>query len=240
MWKNKKVSVVFSTYNEKDSVRDYINETFKLGVVDEVIAVNNNAANGTKEEIDKTKAKQFFETKQGYGFGYRRALKEAIGDLIIMTEPDGTFDANDITKMLVYSDNFDVVFGTRTTSALITRGANMGLFLKWGNWFVAKLVEVLFDTTHLSDVGCTMKLIKKNTLKRIQNKFTVGKSHFGLEFMILVIVNKIPFVEIPVHYSKRIGRSSVTGSFWKTLALGMTMIFFVLKTKVFGPRRTYD
>ena len=48
MWKNKKVSVVFSTYNEKDSIRECINSLFKTKYVDEVIAVDNNAVIGTK------------------------------------------------------------------------------------------------------------------------------------------------------------------------------------------------
>ena len=114
MWKGKKVSVVFSTYNEKESVCKCINDFFKTKVVDEVIAVDNNAAEGTKEEILKTKAKYFHEKNQGFGWGYRRALYESTGDLIIMTEPDGTFNPKDIHRLLVYSDDFDVVLGTRT------------------------------------------------------------------------------------------------------------------------------
>src|SRR3989344_3578144 len=146
MWKKKKVSVVFSTYNEKDSIKEFIDGLFKTGYVDEIIAVDNNAVKGTKEEILKTKAKYFLEPRQGFGQGYRKALHESTGDLIIMIEPDGTFDPNDVIKFLAYSDNFDVVFGTRTTSIMIGDGANMGWFLKWGNFAVAKFVEVLYNT----------------------------------------------------------------------------------------------
>ena len=60
----------------------------------------------------------------------------------MLAEPDGTFLPRDIVKLLAYSDDCDAVFGTRTTRELIWRGANMGAFLKWGNWAVAKLVEV--------------------------------------------------------------------------------------------------
>ena len=67
MWKNKKVSVVFPTYNEKESIRQVIEEFFATGYVDEIIVVNNNAAEGTKEEVEQTKAIQVFETRQGYG-----------------------------------------------------------------------------------------------------------------------------------------------------------------------------
>ena len=36
----------------------------------------------------------------------------------------------------------------------------MDWFLRWGNWAVAKLVELLFNTSHLSDVGCTYRLLR--------------------------------------------------------------------------------
>lgn len=227
MWKNKKVSVVFSTYNEKESIRQSINDFFATGVVDEVIVVNNNAVSGTDEEVKKTKARLVYETKQGYGWGYREGLAEAKGDLIIPSEPDGTFVAKDILKLLQYSEDFDVIFGTRTTSSMILSGANMGWFLKTGNWFIAKLIEVFFGTTHLSDVGCTMKLIKRSVYEKIKHKFKAGGSYFGLELMLIIVTSKINFVEIPLHYNKRIGKSSVTGSFMKAFILGLQMIWQV-------------
>jgi glycosyltransferase involved in cell wall biosynthesis len=232
MWKKNKVSVVFSTYNEKDSVRSCINGLFKTGIVDEVIAVDNNAAKGTKEEILKTKAKYFLETKQGFGWGYRRALKEATGDIIITIEPDGTFDPNDIFKFLAYSDGFDVVFGTRTTSIMIGTGANMGWFLKWGNYAVAKLIEFMFNTTNLTDVGCTYRLIKRSAYEKIRRKFVITGNEFNPDMMLQIIRNNIRYIEIPVRYLSRVGTSSVTGSFRKVLIVGFSMIFLILKHRL--------
>ncbi len=48
-------------------------------------------------------------------------------------------------------------------------------------------------------------------LRGLKNKFTVGGSHFGIELMLLVILNRIKFFEIPLNYSRRVGVSSVTG-----------------------------
>jgi glycosyltransferase involved in cell wall biosynthesis len=238
MWNNKKISIIFSTYNEKDSIKKAINDMYATGVVDEVIVINNNAAKGTDFEVITSKnyktsqTKLFYEKKQGYGWGYRRGLVEATGDILIMSEPDGTFVAKDIHKLLEYSKDFDIVFGTRTTGATIGRDANMGLFLKWGNWFVAKLMEILFSTTHLSDAGCTMKLIKRKSYNIIKKDFTTGDSYFGLELMLITIHHKIQFIEIPVHYIKRVGESSVTGSFHKAFKLGIQMIIKILAYRI--------
>jgi glycosyltransferase involved in cell wall biosynthesis len=229
MWQNKKISVVFSTYREKDSIRKCIEDFFNTGIVDEIIAVNNNAIEGTDEEIKKTKAKIFYETRQGFGYGYRKALSLASGDIIMMTEADGTFVADDIFKLLSYSKDFDVVFGTRTTTILIGEGANMGLFLKWGNWFVAKITEFLFNTTSLTDAGCTYRLIKKDALKKIEKKFVVNGNEFNLDMTLQIIRNKIKFIEIPINYKKRIGKSTVTGSKYKAFIVGLKMILLALK-----------
>jgi glycosyltransferase involved in cell wall biosynthesis len=229
MWKNKRVSVVFSTYREKNSIRKFIDDCFKTGYVDEVIVVNNNAEKGTNEEVKKTKAKLYYEPKQGFGAGYQLALKKSTGDLIIMSEPDGTFLASDIEKLLSYSDDFEIVQGTRTTQATIMKGANMGLFLKWGNWFVAKLIEVLFSTTHLCDAGCTYRLMSRRVYEKIKNQFTISSLEFNVELTLLYIKNNIKIIEVPVHYLKRVGKSSVTGDFLKSFQLGLIMIGLVLK-----------
>jgi len=228
LWRDKTVSLVFPTYNEKDSIYAAILEFQATGWVDEVIVVNNNAAPGTSEEVTRTTAREVFEAKQGYGYSIRRGLQEARGDLIVVAEPDGTFVGDDIAKLLVYSDDFPVVFGTRTCTSLIGRGANMGAFLRYGNVFVAKLLEVLFNTYTLTDVGCTMRLMDRESLERIGPKFRSGGSYFGLEFMVLTIANGIKFVQIPVTYRERVGTSSVTGDFDKSLKLGLQMIGFIL------------
>ena len=231
MYKGKKVVVCFSTYNEKDSLKEYIDGCFATGLVDDVVVVNNNAAAGSSEEVAKTRAIEVHEHKQWYWWWYRRAIQESLDigwDLIILTEPDGTFSPKDVEKFLVYSEDFPVVFGTRTTSSCIGDGANMWFFIKWGNWAVAKMVEVLFNTTHLSDVWCTYKLFHKDVLNQIKGKFTVWASHFWPELMLLVIKNKIRFVEIPVLYLQRVWVSSVTWDRWKTIKLWMRMIWFIL------------
>lgn len=175
MYKNRKVSVIIPTYNEADSIADVINGFFATGFVDEVIAVDNNALGNTKQEIEKTKARRVVETKQGYGRALMRGLKEAEGDLIVMTEADGTFDPKDIHKFLLYSDDFPVVFGTRTSRASIWSGAFMPFSVRFGNWAVAKFLEVLHNGPTLTDVGCTYKLISRDALEKIIPLFPLSR-----------------------------------------------------------------
>ena len=232
MWRDQKVSVIFPTYNEKDSIRAAIEDFFASGYVDEIVVVNNNAAAGTDEEVGATRARLVHETRQGYGFAIQRGLAEATGDLLLIAEPDGTFSGNDVMKLLAYSDDLPVVFGTRTAREFVWEGANMGFFLKWGNYAAGKLMEFLFNTTFLSDVGCSMRLLRREVYQAIRGQFQVGGSAFGPHLMLLVILNGFPFVEIPVNYRRRVGRSSVTGNKFRAFLLGCEMIAMILKCRV--------
>ena len=240
MYNGRKVSVIFPTYNEKGSIRSAIDDFFHGGIADEIIVVNNNAAQGTSEQVAGTGAVEVFEPRQGYGAAIRRGFREAAGHYIIVSEPDGTFRGKDIIKLLAYADDFDVVYGSRTVKELIWHGANMGLFLKWGNYAVAKLMEFLFNTTSLTDVGCTMRCIKRDALKYIEPYFTVDGSFFGPEMMVISILLKMRVIQIPVNYTKRVGSSSVTGNKWVAFILGLRMIRLILEYRIKGwifPRR---
>jgi glycosyltransferase involved in cell wall biosynthesis len=236
MWNGKDVSVVLMTYAERDSIRDVIERFFATGHVDEVLVIDNNAQEGTAEEVAKTNARLVRESRQGYGHATRRGLLEARGELIVLAEPDGTFLPEDIPKLLVYSNECDVVFGTRTTRELIWAEANMESFLRWGNWAVAKLIEVLYNTSHLSDVGCTYKLLRAPMAREIAAQMRVGGHHAGIEIMLLTILSGARFVEVPVNYLPRVGVSAVTGDPIKAVGVGLRMIALALSMHRSGPR----
>lgn len=232
MWRGKTVSVIFPTYNEKDSIRAAVLGCFETRLVDEVIVVNNNAAPGTSEEVAGTGAREIFEKRQGYGQALLCGIDNCTSDIMILMEPDGTFNPNDVVKLLAYSDDVPVVFGTRTSREFIWAGANMGRFLRWGNWAVAKMTELMFNTTLLTDMGCTLRLFHREALRHIRPHLTIQGSHFGPQLLMEVVAHKVPFVEVPVNYCARVGESSVTGSFRKAFVLGMQMIALVWRYRL--------
>src|SRR3990167_338739 len=128
---------------------------------------------------------------QGYGAALMRGMREAKGDLIVTCEPDGTFRAGDLDRLLVYSQDYEVVFGTRTSRNPVWSGgdpgANMGFFLRAGNWGVAKFLEYLFNGPSFTDVGCTYKLISRFGYEQIRDSLSVGGSHFSPDLMMQVL-----------------------------------------------------
>jgi glycosyltransferase involved in cell wall biosynthesis len=232
MYGDKRVTVVLPAYNEELHIRQAVEDFYLQGVVDEVVVVDNNSRDRTAQEAARTAARIVAESAQGYGYALRRGLREASGDLIILAEPDGTFVGRDILKLLAYSEDFDMVCGTRTTRELIWAQANMGWFLRVGNWAVAKLIQVLHDGPSLTDCGCTLRLIRRSALATIGDRFTVGGSHFLPEMVILALKSGLRVIEIPVNYRGRVGESKITGTLKGTLRTGTRMIGLVFRYRL--------
>jgi len=232
MYGTKTVSVVFPAYNEAPYIRRAIEDFALDGIVDEILVVDNNSRDGTAEEARRTQARVVVESAQGYGNALRRGIREATGEIVILAEPDGTFVGRDVLKLLAYSEEFDMVCGTRTTRELIWEQANMGWFLRMGNWTVAKMVQVLYGGPSLSDCGCTLRLAHRSALKLIQDDLQVGGSHFLPEMVILGLKRRLKIIEIPVNYRGRVGESKITGSLRGTLGTGFRMIALILRHRV--------
>lgn len=235
MYKGKTVTVVLPTYKEKRSIKKTINEFYNTGFVDEIVVVNNNAEKGTDSEVLKTKAKIVYEKKQGYGYAFQKGILSSKSDYTVTCEPDGSFSPSDLEKFLVFAENFDVVLGSRTSLTPLTV-AGMGYIRKYANLIEAKSIEILFSTNALTDVGCAFKLFKKSAIKKIHKKWKSNTPLFNTELILLIISSEIPFVEIPVMYYKRIGKSSVITSEFEAIKWAFKIQFFILyywiKTKL--------
>jgi len=76
------------------------------------------------------------------------------------------------------------------------------------------MTELLFNTTILTDMGCTHRLMSREAVNLVRPHLTIRGSHFGPQILMELLQHQVPFVEI-LNYRARVGESSVTGSFWK-------------------------
>jgi hypothetical protein len=93
-------------------------------------------------------------------------------------------------------------------------------------------MELLFNTTTLTDVGCTMRLLGREALRRIEPFFSIGGSHFGPEVMLLCIWSGANVIEIPLNYKPRVGASMVTGDRKTAFVLGLQMIALITRFRL--------
>jgi len=126
------------------------------------------------------------------------------------------------------------VLGTRTSKSLIWSGANMEWFLRFGNIAVAKLLEFLFNTSQMTDCGCTLRLVRRDSLALFVDRLTVRGSHFLPEMVILARRAGLSMIEIPVNYRSRVGESKITGTLMGTIKTGTNMIRLILRYRFGG------
>ena len=227
-----RVSVVIPAYNEEDTITEVIEEFKTHNAVDEVLVVDNNSKDNTHSLSVEAGARVVVEKAQGYGCASKRGLDEASGDIIILTEADGSFQAKDIPKFLEYLKDCDMVIGTRTTRQMIEQGANMGPLLRWGNVVFGKLIEALWWNVEprFTDVGCTYRAIWKTSYLKIRPYLKASGPEFSPEMMIAILICRRRVIEIPVSYRKRFGGKSKHSGYFRAHAnTALRMLDLILK-----------
>jgi histidinol-phosphate phosphatase family protein len=234
-----RVVVAITAYNDAEAtaqaVRDYRRQP---GVV-KVLVIDNNSTDRTAELARAAGGVVIREQQQGYGYACMRGLTEALmvpeADVIVLTEGDGTFVAEDTAKFLTYLDNAELVVGNRVVRGLVARDSQMDHFFTWGNMAVAMLLRLRFwdglylGPAGLSDVGCTFRAIRRHALERILPDLAVGGNHFSPHMLLVAFAHGISVVEIPIRFRRRVGESKgASRSIWKGLEVGVAMIWHIL------------
>jgi hypothetical protein len=162
-------------------------------------------------------------------------LKVTDANVIVLTEGDGTFFAEDLPKFLAYIDHSDLVVGNRVVRDLVDGDSQMDHFFTWGNMAVAMLLRLRFwDGRHLGpaglmDVGCTYRAIRREALERILADLVVGGNTFSPHMLLVAIARGLSVVEIPIRFRRRMGPSKgASQSFGKGLQVGLAMIWHIM------------
>jgi glycosyltransferase involved in cell wall biosynthesis len=237
MYEGKRVSVVMPAYDEGDGIGATVEGFLRHPWVDEVIVVDNNSSDNTAELAVAAGARVIREPRQGYGYACRTALANATGDLIVLTESDDSFYADDMRILFSYIDHFDMVKGARSNRHLIEEGADWTFPLMLGNWLVAKYMQVLYfgvnavEDINQREVGGTFRVIRREALNLIQPHFSEGKSAFLPDMTTLAIRKGLRILEVPVRYRRRVGISKITGNRFRAALLALRMSLIITRNR---------
>jgi len=239
------VVVAITAYNDAEATARAVRDFMCQDGVIEVLVIDNNSSDGTARLAAAAGASVIHEGQQGYGYACIRGLKEASrvlgAEVIVLTEGDGTFVAEDLPKFLAYIGQSDMVIGTRVVRGLVENGSQMDYFFTWGNMAVAALLRLRFwdsqflGAARLSDVGCTYRAIRRDALERILPDLILGGNEFSAHMMLVALARGLSLVEIPITFRRRIGHSKgASQSLAKGLQVGIAMIWHIL---TYHPRR---
>ncbi|MFQ5506138.1 MAG: glycosyltransferase family 2 protein [Planctomycetota bacterium] len=211
MFRTQKVSVIIPAYNEAATIADVVRDYRAQEHVDEVLVVDNNCQDATSRLAGEAGARVVEEPESGYGAALLSGMRQASGDIFVLTEADGSFQARDVPKLLVYLEDAGLVVGTRTTRQMVQQAANMGFLLRWGNVVMAKYLELSWYLAHeprFTDVGCTYRALWRDTFERIDGSLSSKGPSFSPEMMCEALIKGCRCVEVPINYYPRLGGES--------------------------------
>lgn len=210
-----KVHVGLTAYNDEVAIASAVREFKACPQVHKVVVVENNSKDNTRQAaIDAGADLVVTEMVPGYGSCCQRTLAEtaAGADVVILCEGDMTFSAADVKKMLAYLENTDLVLGTRATQELRARHTQMDWLINPANQVVAKLVQIRFWGTRLTDVGCTYRAMRVESYHKLKDKLKVLGNHFSPHMFIEALKLRQRVIEIPIVFRARVGESKGVGS----------------------------
>lgn len=248
MYKGYSVEIILPAFNEENSIKKYLNDLNNLNVFDKITVINNNSTDNTKLEVEKTSAIYLEENEQGFGAALKKGLKNISCDVVFISEPDGSFCAQSIMDLLLYIDDYDVIFTSRTRN-------EMRLYLKFGNILYGMFISILFgswkeilkqnqkkargagvivdgrggETCILTDVGSSLRVMKKEAISDIIQNLNFKGPEMQIDLTISILKKKLKFTEKKVKYYERTGRASYyTGTFYNSFKVLLSFTKVVL------------
>jgi glycosyltransferase involved in cell wall biosynthesis len=237
MYRGRRVAVAMPAYNEAEGIAETVRAFTTHPAVDEVVVADNNSRDETAQRAIEAGARVVEEPRQGYGYACRTALASAEGDLVVLTESDDSFFAGDLDILLAYIDHFDMVKGSRSNRHLIEAGADWTFSLMFGNWLVAKYMQLLYfgrrvlEDVNQREVGGTYRVIRREALDEISPYFSEGQSAFLPDMTTLAIRKRLKVIEVPVRYRRRLGASKITGNRIRALLLALRMSIIITRNR---------
>lgn len=166
-----KLSIIIPAYNERNTILEIIKrvESVKLDVEKELIIVDDNSTDGTRDILKKLKKHIiiYHPKNMGKGAAIRTGLEKATGGIIVIQDADLEYDPSSFTELLkpILSGESNVVYGSRNLNHV-----RKNIILHYvGNIFLTYVFNLLYGYK-ISDMETCYKMFTRETLKGMELK----------------------------------------------------------------------
>lgn len=212
-------SLLIPVYNEEGAITQTIHavhEALHASMEEyEIMVIDDGSTDGTAAELAKLKV-QFPKTltiltnpeNHGYGASVKRGIRHARGDILGLTDADGTYPVARFPDLLAImrEKNADMVVGARTL-----RGAKIPWNRRPAKAMVALLANILTGR-RIPDNNSGMRVFRKSMAEQFMHLYPKGFS-FTLTITLAAITSDYLVEFVPIEYYKRTGKSSLSKGF---------------------------
>jgi glycosyltransferase involved in cell wall biosynthesis len=172
----------------------------------EILVVDGNSKDKTREIATNKGAKVILEGRRGYGRAYKTGFAQATGDIIVTGDADATYPFDTIHKYIQFLIDESLDFLTTDRFAALKHGS-MSLKHRFGNLTLAWTLRTLF-LVNIRDSQSGMWIFKRDALSKVQPLETFNNGMpFSEEIKIEMFTNKhLKAREIPSTLSAREGQ----------------------------------
>jgi glycosyltransferase involved in cell wall biosynthesis len=198
-----RLSIVIPTMNEEQSIGqviDAIRQSISDSLSYEILIVDTDSKDRTREIALSKGARIIDEPRRGYGRAYKTGFEAASGEIIATLDADMTYPADMIEGLVRLLDSEKLEFISTNRFANLKPGA-MSATHKLGNKILSLAVRLLFGV-RVRDSQSGMWVFRKEILPRL-NLTSDGMS-FSEELKIEAF-RKTRAKEVPISYSPRVG-----------------------------------
>jgi len=188
------ISVLIPAYNEEKTIGRVVNDFKKQMPEAKIYVCDNNSDDKTAEIAKKAGACVLKEKRQGKGYALRK-LFDIESDIFVIVDGDNTYPSNKVKELIkpIIENKADIVIGAR-------KRFNSGFFRDAGNFFITKLINLLFKQ-RLHDALSGYRIIKSYMTKNL--KLTSRSFEIETEITIKSIENNFKILEVPIRYKSR-------------------------------------
>jgi dolichol-phosphate hexosyltransferase len=166
------LSVIIPTLNEQSGIEETIRSipksyiSNKLGYEIEIIVVDGQSTDSTREIATRLGARVIIEKRRGYGRACKSGFANAKGDILVTLDADNTYPTESIPSYIEELNNKNLEFITVNRFSCMERGA-MNLTRRIGNKILTTLMHLLYSID-IKDSQSGMWIMKKDFISRIR------------------------------------------------------------------------
>jgi glycosyltransferase involved in cell wall biosynthesis len=223
------VDVIIPAFNEENAVGNVLQE-IPTDHVREVIVVNNNSNDQTRQRAIEQGATVLDEPRQGYGYACLKGIahlkaKTTPPDVVVFLDADYSDYPEELSLLVdaLVTQDVDMAIGSRALGN--RQRGSMTPQQIFGNWLATTLIRWLYGVRY-TDLG-PFRAIRYDTLLRLGMQDTT----YGWTVEMQLKAAKMGYrvTEVPVRYKVRIGHSKVSGTLKGTLLAGYKILGWIFK-----------
>lgn len=232
---DRKKSLIYIIDEENEASARPILKFAEEPEIDEVVVAARRHFDGLTPYTEHPKVRTIVAADPDIGTGdlVKLGLDGASGSIFILSYSDDTFVPSDVSKLLVYLRDADMVVGTRTTRQMIEQGANMRGLIRFSHIFLAKLVEILWwrFESRFTDICCVYRAFWKSTYEDVHSNLTARGVEVFPELVLEALRARKRIIEVPVNYYNRDVESSHVRSKYQSSGTFARILWLIIRKR---------